>query len=344
MTAPEKASAGRGRLASPSRILGLLCLLAAGGALAWALRPAPAGVGSRPVADPAGTAATPPAAPYVVFANMSPDAYRRVALAPLGAPDASRYLTPLSCDRVHVANGRGICLTTSLDGMATVHRARLFDAAFRETASATLTGVPSRARVAPDGRLGAVTVFEAGHAYDEAGFATRTSILDLARGVVLTDLEQFTVLRDGRPFTAVDFNFWGVTFAADSDRFFATLATGGIPYLVEGRVSDRRIRIIGATGECPSLSPDNTRLAYKHRLPGSNVWQVRVIDLATRAVTPLTGETRSVDDQVEWRDDTRVLYHVTGSGGADVWQLETTAPGQPPVRLVPSAYSPAVVR
>ena len=39
------------------------------------------------------------------------------------------------------------------------------------------------------------------------------------------------------PVTAVDVNFWGVTFARDSDRFYATMATGGKTYLIEGSVS-----------------------------------------------------------------------------------------------------------
>jgi hypothetical protein len=310
--------------------------------VAWALRDTEAP--EAPSRATSNALTSPPGAPFLLFANMSPDAFRHVALVPLGAPGGPRYVTPLVCDRVHMANGRGICLTTTLEGVATVHRAHLVDAAFHETATATLTGVPSRARMSPDGRLAAVTVFETGHGYSDAGFSTRTSILDAVAGTEIGHLEQFTVLRDGRPFSAVDFNFWGVTFAADSDHFFATLATGGTAHLVEGRVSERRVRLTGAQGECPSLSPDNRRLAYKHRVAGTNAWQIHVLDLQTRQVTELEGETRSVDDQVEWLDDTHVLYHVTGAGGADVWQLDATSPSAPPSPFIRSAYSPAIVR
>ena len=333
---------GRTRRVGAGQVLGVLCLLAAAGALAWALRDTAEPEPPRRTASDVLT--SPPVAPFLLFANMSPDAYRRVALVPLGAPGGPRYVTSLVCDRVHMANGRGICLTTTLEGVVTVHRAHLMDAAFHVTAAIALTGVPSRARMSPDGRLAAVTVFESGHGYSDAGFSTRTTILDAVRGTEIGHLEQFTVLRDGRPFSAVDFNFWGVTFAADSDRFFATLATGGAAHLVEGRVRERRVRLTGARGECPSLSPGNRRLAYKHRVAGTNAWQIHVLDLDTQQVTPLEGETRSVDDQVEWLDDTHVLYHVTGAGGADVWQLDATSPSAPPSRVIQFAYSPAIVR
>ena len=59
--------------------------------------------------------------------------------------------------------------------------------------------------------------------------------------------------------------------------------------------------------------------------------------------TALGAETRSVDDQVEWLDDGHVMYHLTGSRGADIWVLSTGAP-EPPRILIPLAYSPAVVR
>ena len=65
--------------------------------------------------------------------------------------------------------------------------------------------------------------------------------------------------------------------------------------------------------ECPSLSPDGTRIAYKKRTGSSSTpWHLTVLDLATMRETPLA-ETRSVDDQVEWLDDDHVLYGVDGA-------------------------------
>ena len=51
---------------------------------------------------------------------------------------------------------------------------------------------------------------------------------------VVASLEQFRVTHRGRTIDAPDVNVWGVTFARDSDRFYATLATGGETYLIEG--------------------------------------------------------------------------------------------------------------
>ena len=75
-------------------------------------------------------------------------------------------------------------------------------------------GVPSRARVSPDGRYGATTVFVTGHSYASTGaFSTETLIIDLATGQSLGNLEEWKVEKDGQTIDAPDVNFWGVTFA-----------------------------------------------------------------------------------------------------------------------------------
>ena len=61
--------------------------------------------------------------------------------------------------------------------------------------------------------MGAITVFVTGHNYTSSSFSTKTILLDMASGDVLGDLEQFTTWREGKRFSASDFNFWGVTFA-----------------------------------------------------------------------------------------------------------------------------------
>ena len=139
--------------------------------------------------------------------------------------------------------------------------------------------------------------------------------------------------------TAVDVNFWGVTFARDSDRFYATLATGGTTYLIRGSVSQRLARVIHENVECPSLSPDGTRIAFKKRTGSKGTpWRLTVLDLATMRETPLS-EQRSVDDQAEWLDDERVLYAVDGS----VWAARADGTGTPR-RYIAGADSPASVR
>ena len=39
---------------------------------------------------------------------------------------------------------------------------------------------------------------------------------------------------------SVDRNYWGVTFAADSNTFYATLLTNGHTYLIKGDLARRR--------------------------------------------------------------------------------------------------------
>jgi hypothetical protein len=302
-------------------------------------------------ADPAGKASPGaqgvlPAArakrqPMVVYRvdHGRPNASGQIALAPLGASAGRPTLTPLSCDRVYFAATTGLCLARR-SGFAAGYQAKVFGPDLRVRHTLAVPGVPSRARVSPDGRYGAVTLFVTGHSYATPGsFSTQTTLIDLARGKKIADLEQFVVLRGERRVTALDVNFWGVTFAGDSDRFYATLATGGKTYLIQGSVRAREAHVIHQNVECPSLSPDGTRIAYKKLVgSGSAPWRLTVLDLATMRETPLA-EMRSVDDQVEWLDDAHMLYGVDGS----IWRADADGGGQPS-RFIGQADSPAVVR
>ena len=71
-----------------------------------------------------------------------------------------------------------------------------------------------------------MTTFVNGDSYDPGNFSTRTSIVNLHTGDTVADLEDFRVLRDGKVFKKQNFNFWGVTFAHDDDRIYATLGSG----------------------------------------------------------------------------------------------------------------------
>jgi hypothetical protein len=294
--------------------------------------------------------AAPPTGPRLMFRDTGlGDAYGRLALAPLAAPDGPRYASSLDCERVYFAAGHGICLRADR-GVLTTYHATLFDADLRPLQTFDLSGIPSRARISPDGRFASMTVFVAGHGYDGGGFSTRTTIVDASSGDLLLDLEDLTVRRDGAVFKSVDFNFWGVTFAQDSNRFYATLGTGGSTYLVEGDLAGREARVIYEGLECPSLSPDNTRIAFKKQIgtDGRSLWQLRILDLATLAETPLASETRNVDDQAEWLDGEHVLYGLPDDTGAatastSVWMLNADGTGEPR-RLVAHALSPAVIR
>lgn len=319
--------------------------------VAWAVGALVLGGCGSPAQPPPGTPAarlaSPPPAPYLMFVSVAnDDSFRRVALADIAVPDGGAYVTPLSCERVYFSGGRGICLTSAAEGRETQWFADVFDDRFQRLTRFPLTGTPSRVRLTPDGRRAAATVFESGHAYDEHGFATRTTILDTAAGALLGDLEQFTTTRDGRPFKAADFNFWGVTFAADNDTFYATLQTGSVSYLVKGSLDRRAMDVLRPGVECPSLSPDNTRIAFKRRVgtQSRGWWQIAVLPLDTMQDVLVSTESRGVDDQVEWIDNDRVAYHLTGGAtAADLWAVRVDA-SAPPQLLRAAAYSPALVR
>jgi dipeptidyl aminopeptidase/acylaminoacyl peptidase len=275
--------------------------------------------------------------------------YGNLAVADLTDLARRRIVPNLACEVLAFAAGHGVCLAAER-GFFTSYEARLFDADYGVRARVPLAGIPSRTRVAPNGAIAAVTVFVTGHSYDSIDFSVQTLLLDTTTGAVLADLERdLAIERSGLPFRAEDFNFWGVTFTPDSKRFYCTLSTGQHRYLIEADVASRKGVIVHDAVECPSLSPDATRIAFKRRLVDeSHVrWQLRVLELATKRETPLA-EKRSVDDQLEWLDDGHVLYAVpaaeTGSSAStDVWVASADG-SSPPRLLLPSAYSPAVAR
>ncbi len=242
----------------------------------------------------------------------------------------------LRCDRVAFAGGRGLCLDAPGTG---VFAARILDARMRPRATVRLPGIPSRARVSPDGRYGSVTAFVAGHSYAQHSFSTQTVIIDMARGKVVADVESFAISDGDRSLDSADLNVWGTTFAAAPGRFYATAKSNGTTYLVEGDVASRTARALHKNVECPSLSPDGTRVAYKKVVGAkAGAWQLYVLDLATMRETALS-EAREVDDQVEWLDDDRVLYGLDD----DVWVADADGGGEPR-RFIERAESPVVVR
>lgn len=304
----------------------------------------------RPVPRAPIVASTPSRAQSVMFRITAlGDAHGRLGVVDLEKADDPPTVTPLRCERLHFSVEHGVCLTAERRMFAS-YGALVFGRDFQPRHQLRLGGVPSRVRVAPDGRHAAITVFVSGHSYASTNFSTRTSFIDLRTGeVVVEDMESFTVRRDGDRFKAVDFNFWGVTFARDGNRFYATLATGGRTYLIEGDLALREARVVRAGVECPALSPDNTRLAFKKRTGGilsAVAWRLSVLDLATGKEWELA-ETRSVDDQVEWLDDQSVLYGLlvapSGTAVTDVWTVPGDGSGTPQ-RLLPGAASPVVIR
>jgi len=285
--------------------------------------------------------------PHLLFRSTGlDDAYGRMMLTPINRPGQPLAVTDLECRRVHFSGSQGICLRSEQSPLGGAD-AVLFDENFKETTSFAIPGTPSRAQVAPDGDVAAYTVFVTGHSYAQGGFSTRTAFVEMATGAEVGELEQFTVFRDGKTIHSPDFNFWGVTFES-SGSFFATLGTGGKTYLVKGDLAAKEATVIAEGVECPALSPDGTRVAFKQRSDtgvGPVTWTVAVLDLDTLDRTTLS-ETRNVDDQVQWLDDDHVIYGLPKepqSPVTNVWSVRADGTERPRL-LVEGAWSPVVVR
>jgi hypothetical protein len=283
--------------------------------------------------------------PRIVFRNtaIGPN-YGRVAMVPLDDPGSARALTDLSCDRVFATTTRTLCLASDR-GVVTTYTARVLTRGEAAPRELPLTGIPSRARLSRDGSRAATTSFVSGDSYATTGFSTRTVVTALDGSSA--DLESFRLVHRGKAIAPVDRNYWGVTFAADGDTFYATASFGGRNWLSRGSLARRTLTTLRSDAECPSLSPDGSRVAYKKRqdrAPGD--WRVAVLDLASGRETMLA-EDRSVDDQVEWLDDGRVIYGLPGEGAAagetNVWTVPADGTGDPAL-LIEKAWSPAVVR
>jgi hypothetical protein len=304
-------------------------------ATADASRTAPATV---PVAQVAGT-------PRIYFRNTAlGPSYGRVSMVALADPHGPRAVLDASCDRLFVVTNRSLCVSSD-QGVVTTYHATVGDTLFRPTTPLTLVGFSSRARLSADGMLATTTTFVAGDSYLSQGFSTRVFVTDLRTGQV-SQIEDFTLLHDGQKITAADRNFWGVTFAADDRTFYLTASWAGQTWLARGDLTDRTLTTVASNVECPSLSPDGTRIGFKKRVgPASDPWRVMVRNLATGTETAVA-ETRSVDDQVLWLDNATLAYTLPrtqpGLATSDVWSVPADGSGAATV-LVSDAFSPAVV-
>lgn len=283
--------------------------------------------------------------PRIVFRNTAEgQGYGEVAMVPLSAPAAARTLVPIACDRVDASDSAASCLHIDR-GVVTGFNATLYDADWTAQQTWPLAGIPSRTRLSPDGALLASTAFVTGHGYATIGFSTET-VIRSTDGAEQSNLEEFALTVDGEPLTATDRNFWGVTFSRDGNTFYATAASGGRTWLVRGDLSARTLSAIRENAECPSLSPDESKIAYKKNISETPTaqWAIAVLDVAsgTESVLP---ESRSVDDQIEWLDDSTLLYGLPGSavGDSDVWRIDIRGDTEP-ILTIAHAWSPAVVR
>ncbi|GAA1400805.1 PD40 domain-containing protein [Catellatospora coxensis] len=266
---------------------------------------------------------------------------RHAATVSRDDPSGTRQVSGVECVRVYAAAGTGVCIQPDT---AWSYQLVVLDRELRPTRSFAVPGLPNRARVSTSGRMVAWTTFVGGDSYSSGGFSTRTGILDTRDGTLVTTLEEFAVTREGKAYRNADVNFWGVTFTADDNAFYATMSTGGKRYLVSGDFAARTVRTVAENVECPSLSPDGKRIAFKQAVGGDpqRGWRLSVLDLATLAVTNLA-EPNSVDDQAAWLDDGTVAYTLRGPDGTpSIWSVPADGTGKPTL-LLDQAESPAAL-
>lgn len=305
----------------------LTALLMASTAVVWALtRPA-----SQVEVDPSADLRT----PGMVVRDTDTG---RLAVV---RPDGSRAQTPVSCARVYSTAKRAVCLRAEESAPGTF-ALDVLNPDLTVLQTLPINGVPTRARLSADGRMVAWTVFVAGDSYTSSGFSTRSGILDTETGVLDSSLEDFRLVdsegKGGPP--PKDTNFWGVSFAVDDNTFYATMSTGSHLYLVQGDATAETVSVLADGVECPSLSPDGTRLVYKRRLPDLT-WRLEVYALGSGHRTALAGA-GNVDDQGTWLDDRTIAYGQVNpdSGRSAVWSVLADGSGQPTL-LADGAESPS---
>jgi hypothetical protein len=266
------------------------------------------------------------------------DGRGRVEQARLADP-AARTATPLTCQRVYRSGGTTVCLKLAGPGPTYAAEVSRDGAAVR---TVPLPGVPSRAKVSASGQVVSWTSFVTGDSYSvPGGFSTRTGFLDLRTGAVVESLEGFAAVIEGQPHGSQDVNYWGLTVAADDRTFYATLASGGYTWLVKGDLVERRLESLRRDAECPSLSPDGTKVAYKKRIGRLGPWELAVLDLRTGEERRLPG-TAGVDDQATWLDDGRLAFAAVPKDATLASIHVVPADGsQPAVLTIPDATSPS---
>ncbi|GII89093.1 TolB-like translocation protein; signal peptide [Sphaerisporangium siamense] len=322
-------------------LVAAVALLAAAGTVyilrARAVAPSPAAVPRNGAQAVPRQTTLPRGELVMVGAGASADSGMVVAVPPGG--EGRPVSTGLRCKRFYAAAGTGVCLRVGAT-LTVGSEAIVLDERLREVRRVALAGIPSRARVSASGRMVAWTFFVSGDSYLSVGFSTRAGILDTRTGTLVKSLEDFTLEKDGRIHSPIDLNYWGVTFASDDNRFYATVSTSGRTYLVQGDFAKRRMRVLRENAECPSLSPDGTRVVYKKRVGGeSDPWRLYRLDLASGRETKLA-EDANVDDQAAWLDDRTVMYSKLRGDSSDVWTVPADGSGRPQV-LMRDAFSPA---
>ena len=105
--------------------------------------------------------------PHLLFVEMVESYGDQVKLQGPDPLSTERVPTGLTCERVYYAAGNGICLRNTSAGLDHQVSVSLFGSDFKPRHQFTSEGILSRARVSPDGKYAAFTVFLAGHLYTD---------------------------------------------------------------------------------------------------------------------------------------------------------------------------------
>jgi len=300
------------------------------------------------VPEPSGPVQPVAAAGEVVFVNRIPgDDYGRLGIR---HSDGTRTLLDQRCLRVHIAAGNGVCLSQD-DALVPAYTTTFFQAddPYQSELKSYASALPSRARISPDGSLSSVTAFISGTSYADISGETSTivTIDKIESREQLRGANQFEVLSNVQKYNDPTSEYWGLTFA-DNDEIYITGFFGEAPEIMHGSLDAMTVKPTGYDGSCPSLSPDGETLVYKASRDDGG-FDLVAVDLASDTTWQL-GETRSVDDQVEWLDNDTILYALHPDGGDtptqpefDIWVLDI-AEGSEPELFLPNADSPAAIR
>ena len=105
------------------------------------------------------------------------------------------------------------------------------------------------------------------------------------------------------------------------------------------------MNVVYENATCPEVSPDGSTLVVKERR--GDFFQLVAIDTATGARRDLA-ESRSVEDQVEFLDNSTIIYGLPNEAEGteaqpawDVWALNLN--GGAPQLIIPFADSPAAI-
>lgn len=306
-------------------------LLAGGGYVAWTAVKQPSVTVNAP----------PPAAGDLMFVDLN-GGQDRVTTVKAAGPDGARTVSAMRCQRFYRAARTSVCLR--LAGVGPSYEVAVLAADGSVIRTIPLPGIPSRARVSASGNIVSWTSFVTGDSYTvPGGFSTRSGFFDLRTGAATESIEHFAATVRGRVHQAVDVNYWGITVGNDDNTFYATLATSGVTYLVRGDLAAKTVQAIGQNAECPSLSPDGTKVAYKKRANRVEPWDLVVLDLNTRKEQVLPG-TAGIDDQAAWLDDATLAYGAVKNSQPNAIFFVPADGSSAARRVIPDAASPVPVR